>query len=103
MGTRCTVRIEDISYAEVYVHWDGYPEHMLPWLTGFNKRFAKMRGHDPQYKFAQLLRSSAKNARKYELDKSEFTGYGVLAYGNCSDAEYVYTLHNDGTVTYKTT
>ena len=102
MGTRCTVRIEGINYAEVYIHWDGYPEHMLPWLGGFNQRFAKMRGDDPQYKFAQLLRSSVRNARKYGLDRSNFTGYGVMKFGECCDAEYVYTLKKNGTLTYKT-
>lgn len=51
MGTRCTIKIQGITYAKVYKHWDGYPEHILPWLIAFNAEFTKDRGDDPQYKW----------------------------------------------------
>jgi hypothetical protein len=85
----------------VYKHWDGYPKAVYPWLRDFNIEFKKERGDDVQYKFAQLLRSSARDAKKYDLDDSEFTGWGVVA---CSEdksdygAEFQYILKLDGTV-----
>ncbi len=70
MATRCTIKIENIDYAKVYKHWDGYPEHMLQWLTEFNVDFSKNRGDDAAYKFAQLLRSSVRDDDRYHLDKA---------------------------------
>lgn len=101
MGTRSCVKIEGVNYAKLYMHWDGYPMHMLPWLKAFNSRFDKNRGDDPEYKFAQLLRFSAKHARKYGLDKNDFTGYGIMSYDNDTGEEYEYTLKSDGSVVYK--
>jgi hypothetical protein len=101
MSTRCTIKIEGIKYAKVYKHHDGYPSGTLKWLEDFNKDFSLNRGFDPEYKFAQLLRSSKKNAEEYGLDDSEYTGWGVIEYNVDSGSEYEYTLHNDGTVTYE--
>lgn len=98
MATPAIVRIQGIEYAQVYKHWDGYPEAMLPWLRTFNEAFANNRGDDPVYKFAQLLRSSQRDAEKHNLDESEFTGWGVVDYWDTCGAAFIYTLNADGTV-----
>lgn len=101
MATRATVKIEGVNYAKVYKHWDGYPEGMMDWLEDFNKDFVEKRGDDAEYKFAQLLRFSAKNAEKYNLDDNEHTGWGVVNYTDDWGVDYEYTLKKDGSVTYK--
>ena len=99
MATRCTIKVEGVTYAKVYKYWDGYPEATLGWLEDFNMDFQEHRGIDPQYKFAQLLRSSLADSEKYGLDSSRYTGWGVMAYMDDAGEDYEYTLNNDGTVT----
>ena len=99
MATRAQIKIEGITYAKVYKHWDGYPSDMLPWLEKFNQDFTENRGDDPEYKFAQLLRNSVRVEDEFGLDNSEHTGWGVIPYNSSPDA-YTYTLHRDGKVTY---
>lgn len=99
MATRATIKIEGVTFARVYKHYDGYPEGMLPWLEEFNQSFAEARGDDPEYKFAQLLRSSVLLGDKYSLDDSPTTGYGVIPYSSDCCDDYEYTLHKDGSVT----
>lgn len=101
MATRAVIIIEDINYCKVYKHWDGYKDATMPWLEAFNKRFAELRGKDPNYKLAQLLRDSAFNAVKYGLDTSTETGWGIIPYDADYGQEFTYTLHHDGTVTVK--
>ncbi len=98
MATRATIFIEGVEFAKVYKHWSGCPEDTLDWLKEFNKRFTQERGNDPEYKFAQLLRNSIKNAEKYKLDKSEFTGWGVFDYYADCGEEFLYLLKTDGSV-----
>ena len=98
MATRATIYVEGIDTVKVYKHWDGYPEATLPWLEDFNKSFTERRGDDPDYKFAQLLRSSMRDASKYHLDDSEFTGWGVVPINADMWEEYEYHLLADGTV-----
>ena len=100
MSTNATIIIEGAEFAKVYKHWDGYPESTLKWLEDFNSNFAEERGEDPDYKFAQLLRSSVRDGEKYNLDDSSTTGWGVLTMDDYK-GDYEYTLHNDGSVTYK--
>lgn len=100
MSTNAIIRIEGMTNAQVYKHWDGYPEGTLPWLKKFNESFKKHRGSDPEYKMAQLLRDSVRSEDEYHLDKSEYSGWGVYAYldpKRCG-AEFVYTLMDDGSV-----
>lgn len=101
MATRCTIKIEGINYAKVYKHWDGYPDATLKWLTEFNKNFTNNRGDDPNYKFAQLLRNSIRDCLMFDLDPSQYTGWGVIPFDDNWSEEFEYTLHNDGSVTYK--
>ena len=101
MATRCTIKIEGINYAKVYKHWDGYPDATLKWLTEFNKNFTNNRGDDPNYKFAQLLRNSIRDCSVFDLDPSQYTGWGVVAFDEHWGAEFEYTLHKDRSVTYK--
>jgi len=96
MATSAIIKIEGVTFAKVYKHWDGNPSAMLPWLETFNKEFTKARGDDPKYKFAQLLRSSTEE--RFNLDDSKSTGYGVVDY-NSNWGGYTYTLKRDGTVT----
>jgi hypothetical protein len=102
MGTRALVNIEGFNVATLYVHYDGYPENMLPILEPFAADFIKQRGVDPSYMFAQLLRHT------HRVDPCEddgkYLGYGVIAHaGAVGDhgQDYTYTLKSDGTVTYK--
>ena len=101
MATRCSIIVDGIDTVRVYKHWDGYPEATLQWLQDFNKDFKEKRGDDPEYKFAQLLRSSARDAEKYNLDDSKHTGWGVLPMNNDADECFMYYLHADGSVTVK--
>ena len=101
MATRCSIIVEGIDTVKVYKHWDGYPEATLQWLEDFNKDFTKARGADPEYKFAQLLRSSARDAEKYRLDAGKHTGWAVLPIDNDAWEEYIYTLCKSGAVTVK--
>ena len=84
----------------MYKRWDGYPEATLPWLKAFNEKFASERGSDPEYKLAQLLRSSAFEAKTFNLDDSTLTGWGLspLEDPEKCGAEFVYTLENNGGV-----
>ena len=100
MATRAIISIEGFTTARLYKHFDGAPAHTLPWLEAFNKDFTENRGDDPEYKFAQLLRSSIRDAEEFNLDKSKHTGWGVIpnsAFDNCG-AQYYYRLMNNGTV-----
>lgn len=101
MATRCIIEVEGINFCKVYKHWDGYPDHMLPWLEAFNAKFTSERGTDSEYKIAQLLRFAALHASEYKLDSSETTGWGIIKYEDGYSANYVYTLKDDGTVKYK--
>lgn len=103
MATRCMIKIEGIDFAKVYKHWDGYPEAMMDWLQKFNKEFTESRGEDPQYKFAQLLRSSIVDYETYNEERrvNQLTlGWGVVGFDDEMWEEYTYTLHTDGSVTY---
>ena len=101
MATRAIIKIQGIAFAQVYKHYDGYPEGTLQWLQEFNEDFVRGRGIDGAYKLAQLLRSSATMAEEYGLDKSKYTGWGVEPLGTDCGQEYEYTLHKNGKVTYK--
>lgn len=98
MATRAVIKIEGITHAQVYKHWDGYPEATLPWLEKFNKTFTEKRGDDAEYRFAQLLRDSVRHAESFALDPSEFTGWGVTPFGADHGQEFEYTLKADGSV-----
>jgi hypothetical protein len=98
MATRATIKIEGVDYAKVYKHWDGDPESTLPFLEKFNDDFAKNRGDDPEYKFAQLLRASVRLGKEFSLDDSPYTGWGVLPFDSDAGQAYEYTLLPDGKV-----
>lgn len=100
MATRAVIIVPGMS-VKLYKHWDGYPERTLPWLEKFNKEFTQARGVDPNYKFAQLIRSSVRMAEEFDLDISHHTGWGVMPINENCGEEYIYTLQDDGTVTYK--
>ncbi len=99
MATRACIKIEGLTFAKVYKHWDGHPDNLLPWLMTFNEEFTEARGVDPTYKFAQLLRSSTES--RFGLDDSKCTGYGVVKFNDNCGESFEYTLHDDGTVTFK--
>ena len=99
MSTNAIIKVEGIDFVMLYKHWDGYPGSTLPWLEEFNEDFKTNRGNDPEYKFAQLLRSSERDGDKFEMDRCKHTGWGVLPYEVNTDAPYEYILNEDGTVT----
>lgn len=103
MATRALIKVEGLQGVCLYKHFDGYPEATLPWLQDFNESFTKERGDDPEYKFAQLIRSSVLLQEKFNLDPSTTTGWGVFTFKTSDglpDARqnYTYTLKTDGTV-----
>ena len=70
----------------------------------FNDDFEKNRGGDPNYKLAQLIRSSIRDAEKYNLDNNKYTGWGIFnAMDHNMDADYIYVLKLDGDVTFRST
>ena len=99
MGTHCLIRIKGIDYVQIYKHWDGYPSEMYQKLVEWNADFERNRPGDPNYKFAQLLRASA----KLFDDTSPYTGWGVEPLLDETETglsvDYIYTLTEDG-VTY---
>jgi len=97
MSTNAVIRVEGFRTAELYKHWDGSPNSTLKWLQDFNESFTESRGHDKNYKFAQLVRSSAIDAEKYNLDSSRDTGWGVFPVGS-AHFDYLYRLRKDGRV-----
>lgn len=101
MATRATIIVEGFTIAKLYKHWDGYPDSTLPWLKKFNEDFTKERGFDPSYKFAQLIRSSVRDAEEFGLDSSEYTGWGVVPVDADMDQDFEYRLLNNGEVTFK--
>ena len=100
MSTSAIIKIDglEMSNIAIYKHHDGYPESTLPWLESFNKKFNEQRGHDPEYKFAQCLRSSSSDQKEFGLCSSEATGWGVVNAARY-DADYTYLLNGDGSVT----
>ena len=103
MATRCTIKVEGINFAKLYIHWDGDPDSKLPFLEYFNSEFTTKRGDDSSYKFAQLIRATALLSDKFNLDDSTTTGYGVVEFDGEYGEEFEYTLHKDGSVTYADT
>lgn len=96
MATSAIINVEGFTICTLYKHYDGDTGSTLPWLEKFNQEFTEKRGHDPEYKMAQLIRSSASMAEEFNLDKSTETGWGVISF--TTDEQFVYTLMNDGTV-----
>jgi len=100
MGTSATIIVEGVNYCKLYKHWDGGVTFTLKWLEDFNKKFTEIRGEDCSYKMAQLIRSSAFDCKKYHLDPSKTTGWGVIRIDDYN-GNYIYNLKIDGTVTVK--
>jgi hypothetical protein len=97
MGTHCAIEVQGLHGVWIYKHFDGYPEEMLGPLKEFNATFKLHRGIDPSYKFAQLLRASA----KLFDDNSPYTGWGVyVGDASESDVHYRYVLKENGDVSY---
>ena len=98
MGTRAFIEVEG-SEIGLYKHYDGYIKGTLPWLEDFFTEFYTKRGYDPEYCLAQLIRSSAFKADKFNLDKSTETGWGVmLKKDKPGDVEYTYKLCRNGSI-----
>ena len=101
MATRCTIKVEGIDLVKVYKHYDGNPESTIEWLSWFNQDFTHKRGDDAEYKFAQLLRSSDRDAKIFGLDPNKHTGWGVIPMNSDAGEEFEYVLHKDGNVSFK--
>jgi hypothetical protein len=98
MSTSAIIVVMGLEDICLFKQADGYPSSTLKWLQDFNKRFTQERGHDENYKFAQLVRSSATDAEKYNLFQSEFRGWGIYEPTEIG-YDYKYILKSDGTVT----
>lgn len=101
MATSVKIKVEGLKGVALYKHWDGYPTATLPWLEAFNENFTAARGDDPNYKFAQLIRSSAFDSEVFNLDYDRILGWGVITDKEEWNCRYIYTLHRDGTVSYR--
>jgi len=101
MATRAIIKVQGYKTAQLYKHFDGYPEGTLPWLEAFNKDFTDNRGDDPDYKFAQLIRSSIRDAEEFGLGTCKYTGWGVVPLSEDMGAVYEYCLMGDGSVNVK--
>jgi hypothetical protein len=97
MSTRCQIAVTGddgrIYPCKIYKHCDGYPAGVLPILEPFAERFARQRGHDPEYLVAQIIRHFAR-----EQEGEEFTGWGVDL-GWHGDLSYLYVVDKQGRVT----
>lgn len=99
MSTNAVIRVEGFKHAELYKHWDGYPKATMPWLKDFNAKVTEA-DLSPEEKFAQLIRSSASDCKKYNLDSGRHTGWGVSPLGK-SYYDFLYLLKKDGTVSLR--
>lgn len=98
MATPATIQLEGYTVAKLYKHHNGHPASTLKWLEDFNKDFVERRGDDPAYKFAQLIRSSAFDWEKYNLDEFRYIGWGVVQFDGNFGEDYQYRLMKDGSV-----
>lgn len=94
------VRVQGLPQVELFVHRVISVDLFEEWLREFNEAFCNERGFDPQYKFAQLLRSSVFDADKFAIDTNCIYGWEVLPQCNIEDSshDYLYILNNDGTI-----
>ena len=90
MATRAIIKLPDLNVV-LYKHCDGHPESTAEWLMRFNRECT--RDHDCNYKFAQLVRSSAFDCEEFGLDSSRNSGWGIYKKGIDLGQEYEYTLH----------
>lgn len=89
MSTRATIQVkgkEGIYPIAVYKHCDGYADGQ-GWLIDFAKEFKKVRGDDPEYAIAQIIRwfhtrpaelKQAEEWTKKGMDDYLFLGWGVF-------------------------
>lgn len=101
MGTSAIIIVEGHDACKLYKHFDGNPDSTLPWLERFNKDFTDNRGDDPNYKMAQLLRSSARDCDDFGLDDSLYTGWGLVGRHDNYNSNFTYWLNADGTVDWR--
>lgn len=105
MGTRCNIHFNhgDETVANIYRHWDGYPEAVLPDLQRFfqdvKAQTNDTRFGDAEYLSAKFLVWSAAEAckaTKHSEAKAPlaFTGFSPCV-ADHGDIEYVYTVDCD--------
>jgi hypothetical protein len=107
----------------IYQHADGDPAHALIFIKAFAKRYAKERGHDPEYFIAQFLRHEAFDHQakmeekvklyskkgnkeiaasyKWHSPKNSMLGWGIMATYDDAD-EWTYDVDLKlGTISYR--
>lgn len=102
MSTRCQIKVVGLD-ARLYKHYDGYPEGVMPILKSFLEKFKKVSPWDPAYLLARMTQHFCNNTDKDRAGNSaelNMLGYGIdsITHG---DIEYLYTIHENFTVTYK--
>lgn len=97
MAFSSIIQVEGVDFAQVYMHNDADTNATLGWLEDFNREFTDKRGDEPEYKFAQLLRSSS--FESHDLSYSLFIGWAIKPFGVNMGQIFEYTLKKDGTVT----
>lgn len=98
MATRSNIHFTDGDYlaANIYVHYDGYPENRLPELQRFfeavKQQCSDTRFSDPSYLAAKFIVWYA-NKQTQHVNQSplNFLGIGPVIH-DAGDAEYVYKV-----------
>lgn len=113
MATRCQIKVEGQD-AMLYKHSDGYPEGVLPTLTDAVEKFKEVRGFfDGFFLLARIgqrfMNDSDTHVREFAIKmgaaglKSCKDEVGCLGYGYDTalhgDIEYLYTVHEDWSIT----
>jgi hypothetical protein len=76
MGTRTLIRVKNHDVM-IYQHYDGYPSHVLPWLTNRCIDYLQYRVDEP-YFIAYLLKTLLIMPEEYQVNKEIYTGFGVF-------------------------
>lgn len=100
MDNPTVVRVYGVKGIELFIQRAVSQDLVKEWLEEFNMDFNINRGDDPEYKFAQLGRSSVLKAEKFNLDTDDVHGWEVRM-PDLKDTDYydyLYILHSDGTV-----
>jgi len=114
MSTRCQIKVEgaDVLF---YKHSDGYPDGVLPTLEDVVAKFKTARGffdgayllarigqrfmNDSQASHTAIRKEWAEQGMKVSAtDDFDVTGYGYDTEIH-GDIEYLYTVHEDWTIT----
>lgn len=102
MATRSNIHFvqQGNTYANVYVHYDGYPDNRIPEIQEFFKAVKHWtndtRFNDPEYLAAKFIvwYSQSGLGEGSPSPSLDFLGIGVSVHDH-GDIEYIYEIHCD--------